>query len=127
MPGPQRHTLSKEERLCGKTGVSALISEGKWGVAPHLRFCWAAGRGTGRNRILVSVPKKFFKRAVRRNLLKRRIREAYRLQKTALTAVGVDLMFAWSQPEAADFRTICAEVAEILGRIQAKIDASSAQ
>lgn len=123
MPAPQGHTLPKEERLCGKTTVSALISDGKWGTTEHLRFCWAAGRGTGRNRLLVSVPKKFFKRAVRRNLLKRRLREAYRLQKELLTADGVDLMLSWSHPEPADFRTIRDEVAGILGRIQAKIDA----
>lgn len=124
MSAPQAHTLPKEERLCGKTTVSALISDGKWGTTEHLRFCWAAGRETGRNRILVSVPKRFFKRAVRRNLLKRRIREAYRLQKERLGAAGVDLMFAWSHPDIADFRTICDEVAGILGRIQAKIDAA---
>ena len=91
---PQAHTLPKEERLCGKTTVAALLSSGKWGATTHLRYCWAAGREGGRNRILVAVPKKFFKRAVRRNLLKRRLREAYRLQKERLGVTGVDLMFA---------------------------------
>ena len=124
MTSPQSHTLSKEERLCGKTTVSALISDGKWGTTPHLRFCWAAGRDTGRNRLMVSVPKKFFKRAVKRNLLKRRMREAYRLQKELLAATGVDLMLAYSHPEVADFALLYAEVAEILQRISAKLTAA---
>ena len=120
MTSPQGHTLPKEERLCGKTTVSALISDGKWGITPHLRYCWAAGRETGCNRLMVSVPKKFFKRAVRRNLLKRRMREAYRLQKELLTATGVDLMLAYSSPEIADFQTVYAEVTEILVRVNGK-------
>lgn len=118
---PQGHTLSKEERLCGKTTVSALISQGKWGVTPHLRYCWAADRESGCNRLMVSVPKKFFKRAVRRNLLKRRLRESYRLQKELLTAGGVDLMLSYSHPEIADFQTLFAEVGEILQRISSKL------
>ena len=124
MTPPLGHTLPKEERLCGKTTVSALISDGKWGTTPHLRFCWAAGRDTGRNRLMVSVPKKFFKRAVKRNLLKRRMREAYRLQKELLAATGVDLMLAYSHPEVADFELLYAEVAEILQRISAKLTAA---
>ena len=123
MTSPQGHTLSKEERLCGKTTVSALISDGKWGTTPHLRFCWAAGRGTGINRLMVSVPKKFFKRAVKRNLLKRRLRESYRLQKELLDATGVDLMLAYSHPEVAGSAVLFAEVAEILQRISAKLAA----
>ena len=120
MTAPQGHTLPKEERLCGKTTVSALISDGKWGTTPHLRYCWAAGRETGLNRLMVSVPKKFFRRAVRRNLLKRRMREAYRLQKELLTGTGVDLMLAYSRPEPADFQTIYAEVTDILNRISSR-------
>ena len=121
MTSPQGHTLPKEERLCGKTTVAALISDGKWGTTAHLRYCWAAGRDNGRNRLMVSVPKKFFKRAVRRNLLKRRLREAYRLQKELLAATGVDLMLAYSHQEIADFQTIYAEVTDILQRISQKI------
>ena len=121
MTSPQGHTLPKEERLCGKTTVAALISDGKWGTTAHLRYCWAAGRDNGRNRLMVSVPKKFFKRAVRRNLLKRRLREAYRLQKELLAATGVDLMLAYSHQEIADFQTIYAEVADVLQRISQKV------
>ena len=65
-------------------------------------------------RILVSVPKRFFKRAVKRNLLKRRIREAYRLQKIA----GVDIMFQYNSQEIADSATIFKEIGDILGRIR---------
>ena len=75
------------------------------------------------SRILVSVPKRFFKRAVKRNLLKRRIREAYRLQKELLTGSGVDILFSYSHSEIADFQTLYAEVADILGRIDAKLAA----
>ncbi len=120
MSAPQGHTLPKEERLCGKTTVSALISDGKWGTTAHLRYCWAAGRDSGVNRLMVAVPKKFFKRAVRRNLLKRRLREAYRLQKELLPGPGIDLMLSYSHAEIADFATLYAEVTEILNRISQK-------
>jgi ribonuclease P protein component len=70
---------------------------------------------------MVSVPKKFFKRAVRRNLLKRRLRESYRLQKERLTASGVDLMLAYSHAEIADFQTLFTEIGEILDRINNKL------
>ncbi len=123
MPSPQAHTLPKEERLCGKTNVAALLSDGKWGATAHLRYCWAAGRESGLNRIMVAVPKRTFKRAVKRNLLKRRIREAYRLQKELLTGSGVDILFSYSHSEIADFQTLYAEVADILGRIDAKLAA----
>ena len=66
-------------------------------------------------RILVSVPKRFFKRAVKRNLLKRRIREAYRVQKLP----GVDVMFQYNSAELADFTAVCADITAILSRIQA--------
>ena len=47
---------------------------------------------------MVSVSKRFFKRAVKRNLLKRRLREAYRTRKGLLPA-GVDLMLVYNSKE----------------------------
>lgn len=127
------HTLRKAERLCGKKDISRLFSEGKWGVCGHLRYCWtcreAAEEGSDENsgealcreglpnRMLVSVSKKFFKRAVKRNLLKRRMREAYRLQKGLLGGDGVDFLLAWSSKEVGDWPTVRDEVATALTRI----------
>lgn len=127
------HTLRKAERLCGKKDISRLFSEGKWGVCGHLRYCWtqreAAEEGSDEdsgeslcreglpNRMLVSVSKKFFKRAVKRNLLKRRMREAYRLQKGLLGCDGVDFLLAWSSKEVGDWPTVRDEVATALARI----------
>lgn len=69
------------------------------------------------NRLLVSVSKKFFKRAVKRNLLKRRMREAYRLQKELLDCSGVDFLLSWTSKEVGDWQTVRDEVATALTRI----------
>lgn len=114
---PLANTLPKEERLCGKTNVSALIAGGKWNSTTHFRFCWRKGKEGTPNRIMVSVPKKLFKRAVKRNLLKRRIREAYRTRKSILEATGVDILFQYNHDELLSFADICTEIEAILNRI----------
>ena len=98
MDAPLRHILPKAERLSGKTAIAALLEKGRYVTADCLRVCYCAGNGLEHSRILVSVPKKSFKRAVKRNLLKRRIRESYRLQKELLT-VPCDLMFVYTPRE----------------------------
>ena len=107
------NTLSKAERLSGKKSIATLLADGKWGVYGHFRYCWMNSERPGR--ILISVPKRYFKRAVKRNLLKRRIREAYRVRKV----YGVDILFQYNSPELADFAAISADVAAILERIEA--------
>ena len=112
-----RHTLPKKERLCGKTGISKLLADGKHGNIPGFRFCYLPGNQLEYNRIMVSVPKKIFKRAVKRNLLKRRIRESWRLQKESLNATGVDILFTYSTKEILKFEDIQAAVAKIIEKI----------
>lgn len=117
MEGPAAHTLCKAERLCGKKDISRLFSEGKWGLCGHLRYCWFSSGEQRPNRILVSVSKKYFKRAVKRNLLKRRMREAYRCQKGLLDCSGVDFLLAWSSKDISDWQTVRDEVTAVLSKI----------
>lgn len=112
-----RHTLPKKERLCGKTGISKLLANGKHGNIPGFRFCYLSGNQLDYNRIMVSVPKKIFKRAVKRNLLKRRIRESWRLQKETLNATGVDILFTYSTKEILKFEDIQAAIAKVIEKI----------
>lgn len=113
-------TFSKQERVCGTSAVSTLLQKGKWGVCGPLKFCSLATEGAECSRIVVSVPKKFFKRAVKRNLLKRRIREAYRTQKTMLDGVRFDILIYYNTKEVLDSETIRAAVAEVLAQVRSR-------
>ena len=80
----RRHTLSKEERLSWKRHIDRLFTEGRSFVAFPLRVVYLLSDEEGmpvRASFLVSVPKKRFKRAVKRNRIKRQVREAYRMHK----------------------------------------------
>ena len=114
-------TLSRRERLSGTVAVAELFNRGKSGAEGCIRYKYIFRDDEAPTRIVVSVPKRSFKRAVKRNLLKRRLREAYRLQKQLLTAGGVDLLLSYSHPEIADFQTIYAEVTDILQRISLRL------
>ena len=118
MDGQPRNTLPKKERLCGKTSISMLLAKGRHGNVPGLRYCCLTDNGTGVNRIMVSVPKKLFKRAVKRNLLKRRLRESYRRQKHSLcTEKGIDLLITYSTKEILQYEEIYNSVTMVIEKV----------
>jgi len=82
---PAKFGFSKEERLSGKKNIEELFTKGSSFRLKGFAVKYLIRKEESANKILVSVPKKNFKRAVDRNLLKRRIREAYRLNKQLLT------------------------------------------
>ena len=71
--------------------------------------------------VLFSVPKKFHKRANKRNLLRRRTKECYRLNKELLRTGGnpaaVDLALIYSSKAVLPYKTIENAVRRILEKI----------
>lgn len=122
MDGEIRYTLSKQERLCGKTRITTLLSEGKHGNIPGFRYCYMMDNGLDFNRILVSVPKKLFKRAVKRNLLKRRMRESWRLNKKAMSTKGIDILFTYSTKEILSQDEIQSSIVKIIEKINKAVN-----
>ena len=82
-------TFGKEEKLCSRKSIDRLFLKGEAFIAYPLRvqFMPAILPEDVPVQAMFSVPKKRIKRAVKRNLLKRRMREAYRLNKHPLCDV----------------------------------------
>ena len=76
----------KAERLCSKKLIEELFSSGRSFYAYPFRLVWIPleSKLPFNSQVAISVKKKQFKKAVHRNLLKRRIREAYRNNKQPL-------------------------------------------
>ena len=139
------NSLPKAEIVSGRLAVSALLEKGKGGTAGCLRYKWLARESAQEgdachfdqtqcvetracerwpqpkspSRIMVSVPKKLFRRAVKRNLLKRRIREAYRVQKSLIGPIGLDILFVYVSKAVLPFETIYADMTAALTAIAA--------
>jgi len=109
--------LPKTERLSGATAVAALLEHGKHFQAGCLRCKYLPRTEEGPSRIVVSVPKRSFKRAVKRNLLKRRIRESYRRQKGLLVQPW-DLLIVYTSREVLPYETIFADMTEMLCKME---------
>lgn len=125
-----RKTLKKKERLSVGTDLSRLFASGRYGFTDGFRYCYRIGNELPFNRTVVSVPKKCFRRAVKRNLLKRRIREAYRLNKDLLPVNaekgGTDILFIYSSKDILDFNAVVLSVRNILESLAAKVTAMDA-
>ena len=78
-------------------------------------------------RIMVSVSKRYFKRAVKRNRIKRQLREAYRLQKELLQPLsgGLDIAFLWTSDEILPTEKVFQKMQNLLQRIHESVSADS--
>ena len=109
-------TLPKSERLSGLSRVSELFAHGKSGSCGCIRYLYLKRDDDAPSRIVVSVTTRNFKRAVKRNLLKRRLRESYRRQKDLL-GPGVDILFVYLPREVLTSGEIFADMTAVLTQV----------
>ena len=87
----QRNTFQKSERLSSEILIKELFNKGSSFYLFPFKFILRKHRpGEKQVKVLISVPKRNFKKAVDRNLLKRRVREAYRLSKNQFLLPQLD-------------------------------------
>ncbi|MBM6780772.1 ribonuclease P protein component [Bacteroides mediterraneensis] len=123
MTESQKPTLPKVERLNSRILIEKLFTGGSKSLpAFPLRIVYmpVEGETLPIATILISVPKKRFKRAVKRNRVKRQIREAYRKHKQILidplknSNKKVTLAFIWLDNELHDSAEVEAKVVKLL-------------
>lgn len=115
------YRLPKNERLHSKKSIKELFDKGSsFFLYPfkviHLTL---DGASTETNQVLFSVSKRKIKKAVHRNYIKRRIKEAYRLNKSlvASSVIKNNIALIYVASELEDFNTIQNKVQRILKKI----------
>jgi ribonuclease P protein component len=83
------YSYKKNERLCNKIIIEKLFNEGKSIYSGSLKLIWLLIDLPEKVPVqtVINVSKRRFKRAVKRNLLRRRMKEAFRLNKFELYTV----------------------------------------
>lgn len=120
-------TLPRAERLRTLGAIRRLFESGESGFVYPFRYVWFAEADDRMSaEVLFSVPKKFHKRANRRNLLRRRAKEAYRLNKGLLLVEGgktaaVDVALIYSSKEIVPYKTIENALRRILQQIAERL------
>jgi len=125
------YTFPKSERLSSKKLIDSLFRQGdSFNVYP-LRVLYLADPSKAANkvRVLITVPRRNLKRAVDRNKVKRRIREAYRLNKHLLyynqKQVPYLLAYIYISRDVLSYAEIEAKLKVSLERLKNKISQKS--
>lgn len=122
------NSFNKEERLCLKRRFELLLKEGKSFFLYPFRVIYLENAFEHANfpvQVAFAVRKKQFRRAVQRNKIKRRCREAYRLNKHPLCERLIAgnktllILFVYSADGIMSFEEIERKMTGILKRFQA--------
>ena len=115
----------KKQKLCGEKVIERLFANGKSISEKPFRAIWNFEKNNDQVCVksLIVVSKKRLKLAVERNVVKRRIKEAYRLQKKKLecflesTNQQLNLAVIYQEEEILDYKTLEEKINLLLSRL----------
>lgn len=123
-------TLHKEERIYSKKLIDALFQGGRSRSisAFPLRVVYMEIETDNpdhpdrpQTQMLISVPKRCFKRAVKRNRVKRQVREAYRRNKQIVCNHRIAMAFIWLDDQLHPTEKVESRVVKLLSRINEQL------
>ena len=128
-----RETFHKSERLCSRTLIQQLLKSGNRFSSGPFRAVWQVRPLAGPSpvQVMITVPKSLVPKATGRNLLKRRIREAYRRNKSfiypGLTARGMQiaLIISYNTKDSLPFNEIRDKIIVLLRRLNDAVEKTS--
>jgi len=117
--------LSKQQRLRKKKEIDFLFAQGKSFNLPPIRVVFlVTPNPTSNNQLLFSVPSRVFKRAVDRNLLKRRMREAYRINQLKFNlSVKLNLAYIYIAKKALPYSEIEKKIVQSFQKLKNEFEA----
>lgn len=129
LPDMATQGLNKKEKLKRRKSIESLFRSGNTFSSPPFRLLYRRVEGLAVPvQMTVAIPRRSIRRAVDRNLLKRRTREAYRLQKHQLLEKVAhkndcyEILFLYQSDEIADFKTIRSAVRVLLVRLAQAVE-----
>jgi ribonuclease P protein component len=122
MNPPLRLSFEKSDRLCSQRRISEIFRTGSVLFNHPLKVLYLPN-DTQLSRVVISVPKRLFKRAVRRNQIKRQIREILRKAHFRdFTTTGVDLFLLFIGKEMPDYKLLNEKIKDVLEKISKRVE-----
>lgn len=123
----KRLGLYKKEKLCSAVAIEQLFSRDSHtdgALAYPLRAVWCLNARRSSDSpvcFLVSIPKKRLRHAVERVLMRRRVRESYRLLRNSFALPGgerVDVAFVYVADRVKSYRSVARAMERLLRALQ---------
>lgn len=123
-----KYSFRKSSRMKSVKQISALFKSRSSGFAHPVKCLFKIDTQgeVGKAQLLITVPKRNFKSAVKRNKIKRLIRESYRLQRPALehflseNNLSMDIAFIYVGKEIINFHKLDSAIQRLLHHVERK-------